>query len=415
MKLERYSFGIGDRFAQEGPAQLKALMKARNAGIPVMPVWNKSFREHQTVGSSHQQTRKEADQAVRTLGWNAPWYVDADHINLSNVDEFIGYANFFTIDVADYIGNKPYKKDLERFVEANARLTGEMHIPGIEGPFHITRKQILGIGQKYLHATQQAGQIYRYICEQKGENNFVAEVSMDETDQPQSPVELLFILSALAGESVALQTLAPKFTGRFNKGVDYQGDIQQFEKEFEQEVLVLKYAIQAFQLPDNLKLSIHTGSDKFSIYPVIGRLIQKHEAGIHVKTAGTTWLEEVIGLCKAGKEGFDMAREIYTEAHRRLDELTAAYSAVIDIDPHRLPSPDEVSNWKADDFIHALRHIPDHPQYNPHLRQLMHVAYKIAGEKKEAFLALLKKHRDTIAPEVTDNIWSRHLRRLFDI
>ena len=415
MKLEKYSFGIGDRFAQEGPAQLRALLNARNAGIPVMPVWNKSFREHQTVDSSHRQTREEADNAVRTLGWNAPWYVDADHINLSNVDGFIEYANFFTIDVADYIGKKPDEKDLEQFVQANQHLTGERHIPGIQAPMLITQEQIRQIGEKYLYATQQAGKIYHYICEQKGENNFVAEVSMDETDQPQSPVELLFILAALAGESVALQTLAPKFTGRFNKGVDYQGNIQEFETEFEQDVLVLKYAIKTFKLPDNLKLSIHTGSDKFALYPVMGRIIKEHEAGIHVKTAGTTWLEEIIGLCKAGKEGFDMAREIYTEAYRRLDELTAAYSAVIDIDPDRLPSPDEVSEWKADDFIHALRHIPDHPQYNPHLRQLMHVAYKIAAEKKEAFLPLLKKYRDTIAPEVTENIWSRHLRRLFDL
>jgi len=415
MKLEKYSFGIGDRFAQQGKAQLWALMKARHAGIPVMPVWNKSFREHQTVGSSHRETREEADHAVRALGWNAPWYVDADHINLSNVDAFIKYANFFTIDVADHIGKQANQKDLYQFVEANTHLTGEIHIPGIEKPFPVTREQIRKIGQKYLYAAQQAGKIYRHICNQKGENNFVAEVSMDETDQPQTPVELLFIMSALSAESVALQTLAPKFTGRFNKGVDYQGDLQQFEKEFEQDVLVLKYAIQAFGLPDNLKLSIHTGSDKFSIYPVIGQLIQKHDAGIHVKTAGTTWLEEVIGLCKAGKEGFDMAREIYTEAHSRLDELTAAYSAVIDIDPHRLPSPEEVSGWEPEDFIHALRHIPDHPQYNPHLRQLMHVGYKIAAEKKDKFLPLLKTYRDTIAPEVTENIWSRHLRRLFDL
>ena len=413
MKLEKYSFGIGDRFAHEGKAQLEALIKAREAGKPIMPVWNKSFREHQTVGSTHAQTRQEADEAIRALNWHGPWYVDADHINLSNVDEFLEHANFFTIDVADYIGKDPDEKDLEQFIEANNKLTGEIQIPGIESPFRITQEQIREIAQKYLYATQQAGRIYRYICEQKGENNFVAEVSMDETDQPQSPVELFFILAALASESVALQTLAPKFTGRFNKGVDYQGDITQFEKEFEQDVLVLAFAIKTFNLPDNLKLSIHTGSDKFTLYPVIGKIIKKHEAGIHVKTAGTTWLEEVIGLCKAGKEGFEMAREIYSEAHQRLDELTSAYSAVIDIDPGRLPQPEKVSSWEPEDFINALRHIPDHPQYNPHLRQLMHVAYKIAAEKKDAFLALLYKYRDTIAPEVTENLYSRHLRRLF--
>jgi hypothetical protein len=415
MRLEKYSFGIGDRFAREGKAQLEALLKARKAGIPVMPVWNKSHREHQTVGSSHMETRQEADEAVRSLGWNAPWYVDADHINMSSVDGFMYHANFFTIDVADYIEKEASKRELDLFVEDNKHLTGELNIPGIQDAFHITAEQIRQIGKKYLFAIQQAGKIYHYICAQKGENNFVAEVSMDETNQPQSPVELLFILSALSRESVALQTLAPKFTGRFNKGVDYQGDLQQFEKEFEQDVLVLKYAVHAFNLPDSLKLSIHTGSDKFSLYPVIGRIIKKHDAGIHVKTAGTTWLEEAIGLCKSGDEGFEMVKDIYFEAFRRLDELTAAYSAVIDIDPNRLPAPEKVSSWKADDFIHALRHVPDHAHYNPHLRQLMHVAYKIAAEKKDDFLPLLKKYRDAIAPEVTENLWSRHLRRLFEI
>src|SRR6056297_1363782 len=104
MKLEKYSFGIGDRFAHQGEAQLNALIKSKEAGITVAPVWNKSFREHQTVGSNHAETKKEADEAVKALEWENNYYIDADHINLSNVDQFLDHSNFFTIDVADYIG-----------------------------------------------------------------------------------------------------------------------------------------------------------------------------------------------------------------------------------------------------------------------------------------------------------------------
>src|SRR5207302_4026594 len=158
------------------------------------------------------------------------------------------------------------------------------------------------IAGKYLRAVQEAGKIYRHIAAAKGEGRFITEVSMDETDSPQTPPELLVILAALAAEGIPVQTIAPKFTGRFNKGVDYVGDLAQFEKEFDEDLSVLTFAVREFGLPDTLKLSVHSGSDKFSIYPIINRLIKKHGAGLHVKTAGTTWLEEVIGLAEAGGE-----------------------------------------------------------------------------------------------------------------
>src|SRR3989449_9468356 len=108
---------------------------------------------------------------------------------------------------------------------------------------------------------------------------------MDETDAPQTPVELLFILAAMGREKIPLQTIAPKFTGRFNKGVDYVGDLVQFEKEFSEDLAVIAFAIKQYGLPANLKLSVHSGSDKFSIYALIRRAIAKHGAGLHIKTA----------------------------------------------------------------------------------------------------------------------------------
>src|SRR6516225_625247 len=146
---------------------------------------------------------------------------------------------------------------------------------------------------------------------------------MDETDSPQTPPELLVILAALADERIPIQTIAPKFTGRFNKGVDYVGDLAQFEKEFRQDLAVIAFAVRKYGLPANLKLSVHSGSDKFSIYAPIRRAITRFEAGMHLKTAGTTWLEEVIGLAEAGGEGLDLAKTIYGKALEKREALCA--------------------------------------------------------------------------------------------
>src|SRR4029079_11494367 len=181
------------------------------------------------------------------------------------------------------------------FVSAHSKYAGSLRVPGIDSPLHITSERIESIARKYLHALQEAGKVYRHIAAQKGAGNFVPEVSMDETDQPQTPVDLLFILAAIAGERVPVRTIAPKFTGRFNKGVDYVGDLAQFEREFNDDLAVIAFAVKRSGLPKNLKLSVHSGSDKFSIYSPIQRALRRTGAGLHLKTAGTTWLEEVIG------------------------------------------------------------------------------------------------------------------------
>ncbi len=103
-KIGKYSMGLGDRFGQEGEAQLRAVLHAREAGLTITPVWNKSHREHQTLGTKPQEVRTEADQATQALQWTGDYFVDADHINKHNVDEFIAVSDFFTIDVAEYIG-----------------------------------------------------------------------------------------------------------------------------------------------------------------------------------------------------------------------------------------------------------------------------------------------------------------------
>jgi tagaturonate epimerase len=372
--LPKYSMGIGDRFAQQGKAQLAAFVKAKQAGADVSPVWNKSNREHAIVGSEPASVRAEADAAAAALGWTGPYFVDADHIGLGTVDRFIESSDFFTIDVADFIGKG---------------------------------------GDKYGLAIEQAGKVHRYIEQRKKGSKFIIEISMDETDEPQTSEELLAILRAVAREQIPIQTIAPKFSGRFNKGIDYVGDVAEFERQFNDHLAVIEQAVRQFGLPDNLKLSIHSGSDKFSIYPAIRRSLHRTGAGLHIKTAGTTWLEELIGLASAGGQALAIAREIYAQALDHFDELCGPYAAVIDIDRGNLPAASEVAGWDGERYARSLRHDPSSADYNPHLRQLLHIGYKIAARMGQRYLSALKANEAIVAENVTQNLFDRHLKPIF--
>jgi tagaturonate epimerase len=411
--LPKYSIGVGDRFAHQARAQLAACVMAAEKGVEVIPVWNKSNREHNIIGSDPSGTRAAADVAVKSLHWTRPYFVDADHINLTTVDRFLEPCDFFTIDVADLIGKPADSASIERFVSAHSELTGDIKIPGIAGSFHTDRQFVTQIAQKYLAAVEEAGRIYGKIEQQKGQGNFVTEVSMDETDSPQTPVELLIILAAISEEKIPIQTIAPKFTGRFNKGVDYVGDIEKFSQEFSDDVAVIGFAVRRYGLPANLKLSVHSGSDKFSIYGPIRDAMKKFDAGVHLKTAGTNWLEELIGLAEAGGSGLKLAKEIYAEAYGHREELCAPYAAVIDIDPTKLPLPAEVNQWTSDHFVSALRHDPNSPAYNSSIRQLLHVGFKVAAKLGSRYLDLLEAEEPTIAQNVTTNLFNRHMKPLF--
>jgi hypothetical protein len=413
MNLSKYSFGIGDRFGLEGDALLSAVMQADKVGVEVTPVWNKSHREHTIIGTTPEDVRKEADEAVRGMGWVGNYYVDADHINSGNVDEFIKWSDFFTLDVADYIGQPAQKNEVDRFIDSCVKYIDGLSVPGIKESLAVGESLVRVIASKYLTAVKQAGKLYRHIASKKGVGNFVVEMSMDETDTPQSPVELFFVLAAAAMEEIPVQTIAPKFSGRFNKGVDYVGDVERFAREFEQDVAVIAYAVEEFGLPKNLKLSVHSGSDKFSIYGAINKTLRKFDAGLHVKTAGTTWLEELAGLALAGEEYLTIAKRIYAEAFERMDELTKPYATVIDIDRGRLPNPEVVAEWNGKRFAEALRHDQSCGRYNPDLRQLLHVGYKVAAQMKSDFTHAVAECEGIIRPMVMENIYQKHIKPIF--
>ena len=414
MNIGKYSLGCGDRFAQEASAQLAAYEKIAADGVEVIPVWNKSNREHKIVGTEPSSVKAAAAAAVREAGWTGEWHVDADHINLSTVEHYLDSSDFFTLDVADGIGGTVDEADVESFLQKHANLVGKsLEISGMEEPLVIDADRARAIARNYLPAVNDAGKIYRRILDARGEGNFIPEVSMDETDTPQGPAELLLILAAIADEGIPVQTIAPRFSGRFNKGVEYVGDPRIFAPEFEADILVIRYAVKTFGLPENLKLSVHSGSDKFAIYPEIGRLIRKHDAGLHLKTAGTTWLEEIIGLAEAGGAGLDLAKTVYTEAHRQKEALCVPYAEVINIDYAKLPNPEIVADWSSEKYVRALRHNSSDELYNINLRQLIHVGYKVAAKMGDRYLDALAEHRESVARNVTYNLYERHMRPLF--
>src|SRR5277367_2211624 len=182
LPLGKYSFGMGDRFGHQGEAQLRACILAAELGAPVIPVWNKSNREHTFIGTEPSSVRAEADAAVKALGWKKSYHVDADHIRLETVDRFIPHSDFYTIDVADSIAKPADPASLKAFVDGHPELIGKIIIPNIDQPFQTTRVDVERIAGKYLLATQDAGKIYRHIAGIKGAANFITEVSMDETD-----------------------------------------------------------------------------------------------------------------------------------------------------------------------------------------------------------------------------------------
>ncbi len=245
MKLPKFTIGVGDRFGRQGKAQLSAFIEASRSGVEVCPVWNKSNREHQIIGSKPLDVRVEADNAVKELKWNKPYFVDADHINDKNLDAFLDPCDFFTIDVADYVGKSASDQVKQSFLSKHKKFFNQtFKLDGIE--LFIREEDAKLCAEKYLQAILEAGKIFRRIEQHKGKDNFVVEVSMDETDEAQRSGVLFFILAAIADEKIPAQTIAPKFTGRFNKGVDYVGNLEQFKKEFIEDIAVIGLAKKEF-------------------------------------------------------------------------------------------------------------------------------------------------------------------------
>ena len=164
--------------------------------------------------------------------------------------------------------------------------------------------------------------------------------------------------------------------------------------------------MKAYGLPETLKLSVHSGSDKFSIYEPIKRALARTGAGLHIKTAGTTWLEELIGLAEAGGDALALAKQIYATALEKKEALCEPYATVIDVDNAKLPSSEEVDGWTSEQYTSALRHDQENPAYNQHFRQLLHVGFKVAAQLGDTYLDALKANSEVIGKNVCENRFS---------
>ena len=393
-------------------------MKVLDGGAVVLPVWNKSNREHTIIGSEPASVRQAADAAVKALGWKHPYFCDADHIGLQTVGRYLSACDFYTIDVADFIGQAAPNAEVEAFVKRHSKLIGQIRwLKGIDEEFEVTESALRLTAQKFLAAIKKAGEVYRAIVQSIWAGNLVPVVSMDETNAAQIPVELLIILAAVADENIPIPDHRSEVqAGRFNKGVDYVGDVAQFEREFALDVAAIAHAVAHFGLPSDLKLSVHSGSDKFSIYPAIHSVMKRFDAGVHLKTAGTTWLEELIGLAEAGGAGLALAKEIYAEAYAHREELCAPYATVIDIDAAKLPGARRGAGLDAGAVhVRVEARVPGAASYNSSVRQLLHVGFKVAAKKMgPRYLDLLEANEPVVAKNVTEkSLHAPHRTRIF--
>lgn len=377
------SFGFGDRLGLATPGHIAAVR-----GTKFAPIFaQQSVRENVRTGRTAQQVIDDAKRAVDAAQWDLPWGADADHLKtLEDIPPFVeaGYT-FFTIDPGEYVDNAADVDPLDvlkkKVAEFNWDELSALYLSGNGGQAwgQFEAQALMRATVKYGSAIQHTASMFKRLSELK--ETFDFEVSVDETDSPTTPLEHFFIANELRRKSVTFTSLAPRFIGRFEKGVDYIGDLNTLDKELAKHAAVTAH----FR---SYKLSLHSGSDKFSVYP----LIVKHWGEqIHVKTAGTSYLEALRVLAKCTPDLFmkiySLGRECY-----ETDRRTYHVSAQLD----RLPTTDDLSSL-LEDF---------------HTRQVLHVTFgsvlmRFGTELKQA----LGKHEAEYLEGLQAH-FAKHLRSL---
>lgn len=363
----RPSFGFGDRLGLATAGHIAAVR-----GTKFAPIFaQQSVRENTRTGRTPQQVMDDAQRAVESAGWDLPWGADADHLKtVDDIPSFVeaGYT-FFTVDPGEHVDNAA---DTDSADVLKEKMTGSNwdelaalylndHGEQVWRQFEV--ETLMRATAKYGKAIQHTTAMFRRLSQMKDEFDF--EVSVDETDSPTTPLEHFFIANELRRNGVKFTSIAPRFIGRFEKGVDYIGDLDALDAELASHAAVTNYF-------GTYKLSLHSGSDKFSVYP----LIAKHWGDrIHVKTAGTSYLEALRVLAKCDA---DLFLKIYALGRERyeIDKRTYHVSAQLE----RLPATDDLPAL-LDDF---------------HARQILHVTFGSALTQFGAELkaALLKYHTE---------------------
>ncbi|HMA37197.1 MAG TPA: tagaturonate epimerase family protein [Chloroflexia bacterium] len=331
----RLSFGFGDRLGSATPGHIQAL-RATGGADQVAPIFaQQSVRENARTGRTPQQVLDDAMWGVLQEGWRAPWGADADHVKeIGDLPPFVaaGYT-FYTIDPSDYVDNAAQ-------TDAPATLQAKVaHLPWAalgttyaalrdrycRAPFTLgglvlafDEVRLLRALAKYGRALAHTAALAAALTAQRQGAPYDLEMSVDETDTPTSLHEHFFIARELLARAIPVVSLAPRFVGKFQKGVDYMGDVDAFATELGGHVAIMTHF-------DRYKLSVHTGSDKFRIYPIVA---QQTGGLVHVKTAGTSYLEALRLLATRAP---DLFREILdtARAHFEHDRKTYVLDAVL--------------------------------------------------------------------------------------
>lgn len=325
------SFGFGDRLGLATPGHIQALR-----GMSIAPLFaQQSVRENARTGRSPQQVVDDAMWGVFSSGWRGAWGADADHLKTPNdIALFVaaGYT-FFTVDPGEHVDNAAptdARPALETKIDAlpwdvlkdspetlRARYehrTFELD----ELTIRFTEESLLRAAVKYGRAVAHAVSMFQEIARQKNNSPFDFEVSVDETELPTGSAEHFYIANELQRLGVRVKSLAPRFVGRFEKGVDYIGDLEALRVNLEEHAHIARHF--------NYKLSLHSGSDKLSVYPLFAASTQ----GLaHVKTAGTSYLEALRTIALVNPKLF---REILTLARERYATDRATYHVSADVE-----------------------------------------------------------------------------------
>jgi hypothetical protein len=379
------SFGFGDRLGLATPGHIAAL---RHSTFDVRPVFaQQSVRENARTGRTPQQVMDEAKRAVEAAKWDKPWGADADHLkSVDDLPPFVaaGYT-FFTVDPGAHVDNAADSDPLpvlqEKARGADWDQLSALYLPGNSDQAwgRFDAENLLRAQVKYGRAIQHSIGMFRHLSQMKDDFDF--EVSVDETDSPTTPLEHFFIASELTRAGVRFTSLAPRFIGRFEKGVDYIGDLNALDVELEKHAAVTAHF-------GTYKLSLHSGSDKFSVYPLIAR---HWGSRIHVKTAGTSYLEALRTLARHEP---DLFIKVFSLARERYETDRATYHVSAEL--AKLPQTDDLPAL-LDDF---------------HAREILHVTFGSAlAQYGNDIKSALTKHADAYADALQTH-FTKHLQLL---
>jgi hypothetical protein len=338
------SFGFGDRLGLATPGHIAA---AKGSGFA--PIFaQQSVRENARTGRTPQQVIDDAKRAVEAAQWDAPWGADADHLKSpDDLPPFVaaGYT-FYTVDPGEYVDNAADADPLpvlrKKATELNWDELSALYLNHYDetgfGTFNT--HTLLRAAVKYGRAVQHTVRMYRRLSLMKDKFDF--EISVDETDSPTTPLEHFFIATELTRLGVRFTSLAPRFIGRFEKGVDYIGDLTALDLELAKHAAVTAHF-------GTYKLSLHSGSDKFSVYPLIARYWGEC---LHVKTAGTSYLEALRVLARLEP---DLFRDIYAYArqHYEIDRRSYHVSAQLEKLPDTGDLPALLDDFHAREVLHV--------------------------------------------------------------